>query len=352
MKRTLFSICCFLFFSVQIANADFVRGSGGGGSCSESLGSEINTTPTASYPGAGDADAITGWTSNATLTSETDPQIGTYNIQITFDAANESGSYALTGFGLSEGTTYKSSWYAKHGGDGIGTGDVLFGGGASTGAINNPYLYPVIVNTETTYAQKNYYFVYSSQQDYISVRENNSDDDGTIKIDNLSFKELISDCFGSELYTNADAASISNEAEAAPNWTTSSATIAASSAISAQDGSWSLLFTATGSGGYAAIDLATYASLVDGTDYFISYYAYSGGGDTAFVGLASTASSSTPNGSVTQVTSSDPGSAWKKYGFSFHYTTGSNYTYFKILEAGTNDNATIHVDGISIKEIQ
>lgn len=329
---------------------------GSGGGCSASYGNELNTAENCVAPeGISEGDVTTGWVCPKCETfesSETAPQLGDHHL----DAANTNASasdYLCTSLpALSASTVYRFSVYIRHNGVAANNGDWRCGLGPVVGTLlgSTPITITKANNTYVNYVD---YFYYNSLQDAYTCQENNTDNDGGLYIDNYSIMAATL-CYGGELHTSGNAASLTNEANATTGWNAiNSLDSFVSDATGAADGSYHLKADATSNStannGFN-VDLASSPfSLTDGHLYFMAYKAkHIGSGDSWFCGFSSTASG-TPGITAPRQTITSSMNTYSHYGFSFTYS--SSFRYFVCAETGTNNNGGLYLDSFSVKEI-
>lgn len=317
--------------------------------CSSTYGTELHVAANAAAPSASDTDAITGFSQTGLATwdsIDTSPYLGTYHLTA---VANSDGDrlYYDTATGLTSGSLYRLRTYVRHNGTG---GDWIMGFGVSSAGAQTSQS-KIIATEDTTYFAYDRYFYSTPYTAFFIARESESDNGG-IYLDAFSLTPVTTPCLGPELYTAANAASISNEANAAAvtGWTNTTVdTFASVSTNTPDNGTYHLeiaeVATPTSSA-RVTFDLST-LSLVDGTSYLISIKAkHSGTGETWNIALNASDATSTSN---TIATVPVANTSYLIKGMEFVYS--SSVRYLVIYEAGAAVESRIYVDSISVKEI-
>lgn len=314
--------------------------------CSASYGAEENTSTNATEADASDADATTDWSNSGCSTFETittAPHTGTYHLTCVADSNNDRCYTSMNNWSLSDGSIYKLSIYVRHNGTG---GDWATSLNATSSTVDTE---PVVFTIgDTSYEEIVRYFIKGTGSDYLVFKENSGTNDGGVYIDTLSCKEATL-CYGSELHTDANAASPSNETNATTGWTNNSVdTFESTSSDSPDTGSYHLHISeaATGDSDCSIYkDIGTDFSLNNGTKYFISFaYKHSGNGNNWIGGFSDSTSSPVGNMYVGSSTTT-----YTDYGFSFVYDSDHRYWIFK--EYSADNDGEFWIDNFSIKEI-
>jgi len=354
MRKTLL-ILIALVLAAPCYGQDFVyfkKKASVSGACSPSYGTELLTTSNATAPaGAEEADATTWWSNIGTpvlSSAETAPLLGSSHLDVVADSAGDGVGKAL--WGGSASTIYKVSMWARHNGTGDGW-KCGFGAAADSSNVINW----AIDNSMTTYQNYSFMLMYNGSEDSIGCYEANPSNTGGVYIDNVSILPITTPCFSGEINTQANAASIGSEANATTGInninTLNSFT---SDGTGAHTGDYHIKADATTSpsaGNGFNIDLgAAPFSLVDGTKYFIRFWArHIGSGDQWNCGhnSNSTGAAVTTNHFVPIPATA---STYAEYGWELAYS--STYRYLVCNEAGTNNNGGIYFDGLSIKKVE
>jgi len=316
--------------------------------CTPTYGTELQTDSNAAEPDASDTNATTGLTNSSLLTFEsttTAPSLGTYHINAVSDALNDRFYDILTG--LTNGTLYALSFDVRH----VGSGNAWSCRLADITTSSNKIEIASMTSANTTYAEQVVYWVKTDDLDHMQCVA--VTDTGGVYFDNYSIKEPTL-CYGDELHTSANAASLTNEANGTTGWTvTGIDTFESTSVGTPHDGTYHLHFyeidTPTSSA-RAYIDIGTLFSLQEGTKYMLRFWAKHAGtaGATWRTGF-STATSTIDNGKIIG-TITDAQTAWFEQGVSFIYTSGS-HRYFTIMENNAANNGELWIDGLTVKEI-
>lgn len=303
---------------------------GGASSCTASYGTELATTGNCCDAGGSEADATTGFSSQGSppvLDSiTTDPYSGTYHLHVTADGAGD-GVYRHFS-GLSASTVYKFSVRAKE------TGATDWPCYLAWGNYGTNIKLP---ETTTSWEEKAIYFHYAASSIQTFVCKAGGDG---LYLDSFSIKTATL-CYGSELFTNENAASKSNEANSVGSWTATGYSAFEVVTTDPQDGTYHLHFTANANSGNFTIDLN--GLMTAGDKYFASWKVKGVSGDPAYCGFANTAQL------VSATTSAPTTSSWTNPGFSFTYS--SLYRYFTCKENGSSNNSELYFDSLSIKKI-
>lgn len=317
-----------------------------GGACTATFGAEIlNEANATDDIGAGEADATTGWagvgTPSVLDSVTTAPQAGTYHLIVTADSNGDGVYRGLAAEGLSTSTIYRLSYYVRHSGTG-GTWTSYLTSGAAT--ANTPIGIKNILVTDTTYAEHKRYFLYNGYEDNLVFAELSATNDGTLYVDNASIKAATL-CLGSELYTAANAASLSNETDATTGLTVIATTTLSSVETGTPMAGSSQIFAlpAADSDGFY-IDLSAYMS--DGNKYFIRYktklettneYWQCGlSSDTTTVDTHLARASNT---------------TMEEFGYDITYSASSRYFICDEGHAVGGGDGGLFFDGLSIKQI-
>lgn len=323
----------------------------GGGTCTPSYGSELLTTGNATAPaGVEEADATTWWAAVGTpvwSSAETAPLLGSSHLDVVADGPGDGAG--KNGWGGSASTPYLVSFWVRHNGSGDS-----WACGVGPAADTRSLASWTIANTDTTYAQKTFLQLYNPSQDSIGCTEANTNNNGGVYIDNVSVRPRTDSCFGSELNTQANAASIGSEANATTGINNiNTLNSLASDGTAPHGGSYHVLADATtnpsANNGFN-IDLASAPfSMTDGGRYFIRFWAkHIGSGDNWNCGHSNTSTgvAATTN-HVIAITSAY--TTYVEYGWELTYS--STYRYLVCTEAGANNNGGIYFDDLSIKSI-
>lgn len=314
----------------------------GGSACTPAYSpTELYTTATAvSDPNANEADATTGWTNNnmATMESTSDgtPYAGTYHMHIVANNAYDFCNVPLPG---DNGKHYRLTLYAKHGGEG-GSFRLQMGYQGNMRCFHT--VAAAITSADTTYVPYIFWYHKTVDCDYMQIGDVSSGD-GSLYIDNMSVVEQTTQCLGDELFTDLDAASLSNETDGIGNWAVSASSSIASVADPA-DGTYALKFTAGANNGCAYIDLNGYMT-VD-KKYFISWKLKQDAGDAGVARLASNPNIGNAYNYAYVISTTS-----YVYNGAYVIYDGSNARYLGVMETGANDNAVLYIDSISIKEV-
>lgn len=357
MKKIIF-IAILLIPSYALAlGAGFVGLSGGasGAVCSASYGSELITGAICTAPtGISEGDATTGWAATGiTLATNGTAHLGDFALSATADSNFDRFSYPYTGLSLSASTVYRATAYIRHNGTATNNGDwkcALWSSDAAGTAWNGTKI--LLTKANTTYAQYTSYFYYNSLQDTLVCQENNGDNDGGLYVDELSVTAATL-CYGDELHTNSNAASIGSEANATTGFTAINSLNSFTSDADAADGDYAIKADATtnpaNTNGFSVDLSAAPFSATNDKKYFISFKAkHIGAGDSwncGFVGSVNTSPS--PNYEIIAFASAN--TTYAHYGFGFTYD--ANHKYFVCAEGGTNNNGGIYLDTFSLREI-
>lgn len=325
---------------------------GGGAACTASYGSEKYVRAVCTDDlGGNEADAYADGTLNwiasgATLDSiDTVPKTGTYHLSM---VATGSSHYAYRALPtLTGGTVYRLTFWARHNGTAANDGTWKCWLGAAAGQTEQP-LTPTITKTDTTYTQYTKYFVYNTRQDTITCMEGNTDNDGGIYLDAISVKTATL-CLGPELHTDANAASVTAEANSVGSWTTAGTSTFESSSTSPDNGTYALHMVANADGGRFYMDAATMFTGSEptvGKKYLITWKHKYTTGAVARCGFHASSTLGTPT-DIVAVGTAD--TAWTAVGVSIVYNA-TNHAYFGCKEDGAN-NTEMYFDSLSIKEI-
>lgn len=321
-------------------------------SATEKLTASIATDDT----GGNEADAYfdaTGWVAigSPTIDSTTEnTHAGTYKLELTASGSTEGGYRVLP---LTNGTLYKLSMWVRHTGTATNNGEFR----CYIGATISDYTVPVTKMLtdavgDQTYAEYVKLFYFGTRQDVLTCAERNSDNDGGVYIDDMSIKEVTTQCLGDELITAANAATDdSNATTGFTHVTTGDGTLTAESATPDPPAGQSYYIQQTTNGEDGDrfhMDLSSYLS--DSVEYFITWKQIAISGDAFTCGLAGASTAAFSTDASESVGASTADTAWIQYGFSFTYSAAS-HRYFKCWENGTNNNAVFAIDQLSIKQI-
>jgi hypothetical protein len=321
-----------------------VKSYAGGSACSASYGSDLATGTNCTDSGYffaqtpdADADATTGWTNSGAATFDSvetgTPQQGSSHLYALSDTA---GDHFYRDFsGLSASTMYVVSFYGKHDGT----------GGNWTCSLGSSHFSPTMVikaltSSDTTYTQYKRYFYFATGA-IADITCKATTTNGGMYLDAYSLKTA-TPCMGDELHTDANAASISNEADSVGSWTTSGTSTFDSVETDPQHGTSSLHMVANANNGYISLDLGSILTV--GKKYFISWKVKQLGADSVACGFGGSV------GTIVNTTMTYSTSSWTNPGYDITYATAS-HRYFTCKENGSNDNAEILLDSLSIKEI-
>jgi hypothetical protein len=253
--------------------------------CNSLYGSELNTAQICTAPtGVTEANATTGWTNyfgmcNIFTSDAGDPQLGTYELALGYSNSGLChGFYAFPT--LTDGTVYKINYYAKYI---TGTASWTSWPIRDIFTSTNIGQRVAIPSSQTAYALVTHYNVGGTYSFlYIGGATSNS----IIHVDNISLKTATL-CYGSELFTSANAASLSpNEANATTGFTSrNSPDVFTSTTSNCLDGTYCINITGAGNGTvgneasfYMDLSQSPY-SLQTGHKYLIRYsYRHNGVG--------------------------------------------------------------------------
>lgn len=345
MKKLIIIILLCSFPAVVFAGTCVVKKKGG---CSSTYGTELHTAANAAAPSASDTNATTGWVGTGLATYEsttTTPSLGTYHLHGVANSDTDRMSFDISS--LTVGTLYRVSVDVRSSGSG---GDFKVGL-SPTVSTSATFASKQYTSANNTYAAFDRYFYRSSEALQLTVLENGVDT-ADFYVDNLTIKAVSSSCLGPELFTAANAASISNEANATTGFTkTGVDTFQSTSTGTPDNGTYHLEIAEPSSGGTsgarATFDLST-LGLIDGTSYLISVKARhngTGGQWNAVLVSSDTTSSSLRLGAFT--TPSDDNYTIR--GIEIIYSPSVRYLVFH--EQNTPNDGGIFVDSISVKEI-
>ncbi|HEB26371.1 MAG TPA: hypothetical protein ENI05_01160, partial [Porticoccus sp.] len=148
-------------------------------------GAELYVTANAaSDPNGNEADATTGWASNAViLTSDSSiKSAGNFSLKGIFQANGAWMSFDLDTI-LTRGQIYRLNFDNRHLGSG---GNVRVGLGPTSSV---PTLYDGLISADTTFINVTINFMHSSDTRYLIAQERNATNDGGVYIDNISITE-------------------------------------------------------------------------------------------------------------------------------------------------------------------
>jgi hypothetical protein len=338
---------CFAFGAAIQA----VVSGGSAAACTPAFGNELAVTANATDDGGGsEADAITGWVdSNSALDSvTTSPSVGTYHLYGIADASNDGFTRQFSGL-TANSTIYRHALDARHN----GTGDVwgIFAGNASTDMdmyfhASDGVTSKSIASTSVTYKTYYKYMTYNTSMDYYNVRERGANTGG-MYVDNASIKAVTTLCYsGSELHAAANAASLTNEANATTGWTAIASGLMTSVADPA-DGTYALKLDANSNDG-AALSFDFNGILSNGTLYLITFKVKYISGDSFRCGFSAANTLATWEESWAMSSSY---TSYTYHAFSFFYDAGGTHRYFGCKENGTSNNAVFEIDSVSVKAI-
>jgi hypothetical protein len=318
-------------------------------SATEKLTGAICTDDTGGSEADNYFDSV-GWVVNGspTIDSSTgDTHAGTYKLEVTASGSYE-GAYRAPS--LTAGTLYKLSMWARHTGTAANNGEYRCYLSA-IGSSLNTYITPMLVDTNTTYTQYVKLFYQNARLDTIVCEERNSDNDGGLYIDDVSIKEVTTQCLGDEKLTDANAAI--TDANATTGFTMVSSGAGAITSESATPDppagqSYYIQQTTAADGDRFYMDLS--GILTIGTEYFISWKQIAISGDAFACGLSGANTTSFSIDASEYIGAAAADTSWLQEGFSFTYDTAS-HRYFKCVEAGGTENAVFAIDQLSIKEI-
>lgn len=315
--------------------------------CSSTYGAELHVSANAAAPSASDTNATAGWVGTGLATFEsttTAPSLGTYHLHGVANSDTDRMSFDISS--LTVGTLYRVSVDVRSSGSG---GDFKVGL-SPTVSTAVAYASKQYTSANTAYSAFDRYFYRSAEILQLTVLENGADT-ADFYVDNLTIKAVSSSCLGSELFTAANAASISNEANATTGFTNTGVdTFQSTSTGTPDNGTYHLEIAELSSGTAGArvtFDLST-LGLVDGKSYLISVKArHNGTGGQWNVALLSsdTTSSSLRFGAFT--TPADD--SYTIRGLEILYSPSVRYLVFH--EQNASNDGGIFVDSISIKEI-
>ncbi len=357
----------------------------------QQLGVELHTNANAaSDPNGNEADATTGFTSigldgtgnNVFESQSSVVNTGSYAIEAN---ANDTPTGAArfyvdlnaAPFNAVNGKRYKISFDSRH----VGTGG---GWVASLAAASNQLQNTFLTKTsvDTSYETIIYEWTHTLDHRYFNFRENNGSNDGGVFFDNFSVKEILveetqevmsidntrgvigdkyaGNAVGSELHTNANAASDpnGNEADATTGFANTGlagigANIFESQSSIVSEGSYAIKADAndTPIGAarfYVDLDSAPF-SLIVGRKYRVSFRSRHVGVGGDWTSTLSDATSLGTNLTIIRaVTNGD--TTWSEYSQEFTHSVNTRYCGYR--EANASNDGGVYFDNLSIKEIR
>jgi hypothetical protein len=356
MKKLLWLILGLCFLATPSPAFDpllVFSGSIDEGGCEASYGSELTTAGRAYDPDASDAD-VTDFT-NSGLSSldsvDTDPSIGTYNLEGTADGAGD-GCYVRWGttYSIDNDTFVKISFDAK----GDGTNAFLYGLSSATTVPDSTRTLTYLNYSTASYVTTTWYTTLRENggildNDYFLVEEGN--DTGTFKLDNLSITEATL-CYDTSMYNDNAADDPASEGNSVGLWTANSTeSVTSVSTGTPQNGSYHVLFDANSvSGGFMSLDLQTLGCTDTDPDskYRLDLYVkhYDGSVDSSRIMLNDSANTVTAT-LLDTVGATDTSYTHLTYVFDFN----SDYRYLIIYEFGGNNNAALYIDNLIVRGV-
>lgn len=340
----------FLLFPFLSAGQNYYL-IGGNPGCFAEYGVEGNTIENAVAPaGVSEANSTTGWTNSGLLTFDAGgtPYSGDYAISAVSDSPNDSAYYDLSGLGLSTSVLYRIEYYVRHNGSGNNMMILTSNGDPTISVGIREMVYPA----DTTYRKVTNYSFFNILQDNIVIKEYGTDTGG-IFIDSLSIKEA-SICFGDDLHSLPNAASLNGEANSTTGWNAINSLSSFTSVATPADGSYALRADATTSpvaDNGINVDLGSSPfSLQAGDKYLVSFkIRHIGSGDGWYFGFSST-STGTRNILLASGVVSGINTSYIHIGWVITYS--SDYRFFVCHEAGTSNNGGIIIDSFVVKHIE
>ena len=298
--------------------------------------------------GLGSEEIVTGWNNNDfTSLSSTGTNItsavsnGSANHELYSNAINMTSGDAFKVTFTLGGTTGSALRFYLSTNAHLGSADYVTDT-LSTGT------YTFYINSNTT--DSTMYFGFRSTYQVCDFSVSN------FSVKRVNYKHHATTVFtGDELFTTSDASSITNEANGTGAWT---ATDASTTTISVESttvhhGSYATKYQATGNGGGVYIDMDNYCTA--GRRYTISIYARHAGDGDASNGHKVRFSSATnlSSGIISvgdELNKESHAAAWHERSLTFVYNS-TTHRYFGAKESGSEDNGSILLDSLSIKEV-
>lgn len=319
--------------------------------CTASYANEVLTAAIATAgPGVTEGDATTGWTNAGCVTFDTagTAYSGSYALNGVANSANDKFSYTLSG--LTDNQLYRLSFYVRHNGTG---GDWKCAIGAGAGDPNTGQALGTFTSASTSYENERLLFRWNVGMNTLWCSETSDTNDGGVYVDYVSVTE-VTPCLGDELHTSANAASLTNEANATTGWTAINTLDSfVSDSTGPADGTYHIKADATSNpaanNGFN-IDLASAPfSLSTGTKYLVLFKAkHIGSGDPWRCGFNS---SSTGIANSLYLRLWVPATATTYFGSGMEITYSVNYRYFVCSEYGTNNNGGMYLDSFTVKRV-
>jgi len=314
---------------------------------SEVEGDELYTLANAASIG-NEADATTGWTNVGWDTFESSAAqkySGSYSMHF---VAGDDGDRAHTSISATSGTRYRLSIY-YYGVNFDADTYIRFNIGNT---INGSQYAQGDGKVDEAWTQYTVDFTASAADLYVSVVERTTGNDADVYIDALSIKELThadvgpeaEEILATELYTDANAAGIPNEADATTGWTNSGFDTFESSSAQAYNGTYSMHFDADSADDYASTDI----TVVSGTSYEVEFWYYGvnlTGSRKMNVQLGTAADDDTY-----YTLEHDVNGAWTRVQV---LVAASNTTLtLTVKEFGASNNSEFYIDAVSVKAVE
>ncbi len=328
-----------------------VKGYGG---CTASYGNELMVTANATdcmdntCTGTGEGDAVTPWTGyqspvNFDSIDTGTPKLGSYHIYFGADSGSDGVYRELTE--LSDGTLYKASiWYKT---DGTNYMRIFLSYTQGT-----PNICDRSALGDAGYTEWTCIWIKNPSLDHIGAQESNAENTGYMYLDKFSVK-AITPCYGSELYTLANAANPATETDATTGWTAINAgttTLETSTTKYHGDKSIHIAASAAGDGAYIDMDSVGNIDLEAGKKYLIRYWTrHDGTGTTSTWACGFGAALGTMKPSTGYSLTLVAQTTYFETGWAF--THDANSRYFQCVEQNSGNNGGVYIDKISIKEI-
>jgi len=151
---------------------------------------------------------------------------------------------------------------------------------------------------------------------------------------------------GVELFTDANAASVTNETDATTGFVAGNSAVLTSETVTDGDSLYSIQADADGNANARwSYDLDAQFSLVDGKTYVLEFRAKHISGDTSKMYLTAT-----PGGTTTEIAAVSAAAYGSYKTVIVSFTHSANTQYLNWKENGANDDAVAQVSTISIKE--
>ncbi|MCP4585318.1 hypothetical protein [Pseudoalteromonas sp.] len=270
---------------------------------------------------------------------------------VTEDNADEHGGSACALFTIvgsdnalmKQDTTYISgSWYRV----------IFWAKGSTTNQINirddtgNVGGLSEVIDLTTSWKEYTFYFQANDASDTLYFKRT-TPTTWNFRIDDVSVKPVSSITFagGSELHTDANAASIGNEADATTGWTNGGCSTFQSQSGTKSNGSYAIEVVASSGGNGFYKDIGTDFGLSDGDWVTLSVdLRHSGSGGNWGCGLGSVATSVN---TLTYVTLDNTDTSFVTYSNTFQYD--SDYRYFVNRELSVTNDGGVFLDNFSCK---